>query len=105
MRFAFVYAEVGETPPVEQHLALSQTHVPPTRPAPLPSAPISRTAYQATRPAPQDVDRTPATPDRFQRVVLNTRTRPRPALELDQVDSDEMFRPQAFRAPTRGGRA
>ena len=107
VRFAFVYAEaeVGETPPAEQHLALPQTYGPPTRPILLPSVLISRTAHQINKPALQNCDRTHAILNRFQRIVVNMRTRLQPALELDQVDSDEMFRPQAFRAPARGGRS
>lgn len=111
MRFAFVYDETGSThptgdtpPPPEQEEQRSD------RP-PHPAVRIAVAAERARTRGATDFHQTLACLDRMWHTIsVHDSTSPNASGQAidwasDEVDSDEMFRPQAFRAPARGGRS
>ena len=110
MRFAFVYDETGSThptgdtpPPPEQEEQRSD------RP-PHPAVRIAAAAEQARTRGATDFHRTLACLDRMWHTIsVSDFASPNTSGQAidwasDEVDQDEMFRPQAFRAPTEGSR-
>lgn len=111
MRFAFVYDETGSThptgdtpPPPEQQDRESG------RP-PHPAVRIATAAERARTRGTTDFHRTLACLDRMWHTIsvsdLESPSASGRTIDWtsDEVDQDEMFRPQAFRAPTSGGRS
>ncbi|MGW9556933.1 hypothetical protein ACWGSK_20735 [Nocardiopsis sp. NPDC055551] len=111
MRFAFIYEKAEEAgsikdaPPNPDHQEQQERH---SRPH------STRTAAAAERVRTRgasDFHRTLACLDRMWHTIsVHDFASPNASGQAidwasDEVDSDEMFRPQAFRAPTRGGRA
>mgnify|MGYP001352860700 CR=1 FL=1 len=103
MRFAFVYDQDGNTPPPGEPIPHTQGRHP--QPPPPPAVRIALAAEESQARAHLGSDRARACLDRLLHTISTQKADSTPALDPDEFDQDQLFRPWAFRTRPQEGRA